>query len=99
MISNGICLNNVDLPIQDIKSFLLFYAVKRKRDFQLLDEVPNSANVSCCFITVPDIKKTDGNNALLSFVFSQYARRVPLIFEAEPNCYTMRGSLSIDRFF
>ena len=35
VINNGICLTNVDLPIQDIKSFLLFYAVKRKRDFRL----------------------------------------------------------------
>ena len=74
VISNGICLTNVNLPIQDVKSFLLFYAVKRKRDFRLemfvimLDGVPNSANVSCCFITVADIKETDGNNALLSFV-------------------------------
>ena len=34
-ITNGICLTNVDLLVQDIKSFLLFYAVKRKRDFQL----------------------------------------------------------------
>ena len=35
VINNGICLTNVDVPIQDIKSFLLFYVVKRKRDFGL----------------------------------------------------------------
>ena len=83
-ITNGICLTNVDLLVQDIKSFLLFYAVKRKRDFQLemyvmAEGVLNSTDVSCFFITVAVINETDGNNALLSFVLSQYAQMVPSI--------------------
>ena len=84
-ITNGICLTIVDLLVQDIKSFLLFYAVKRKRDFQLemyvmAEGVLKSTDVSCFFITVAVIKETDRNNALLSFVLSQYARMVPSIF-------------------
>ena len=53
-ITNGICLTIVDLLVQDIKSFLLFYAVKRKRDFQLemyvmAEGVLKSTDVSCFF--------------------------------------------------
>ena len=64
-ITNGICLTNVDLLVQDIKSFLLFYAVKRKRDFQLemyvmAEGVLNSTDVSCFLSLLQLLRKLTG---------------------------------------